>query len=432
MSAARAGGMRRRLIGVFTAITTMVTVAFVVPLALLVRDVAEERALAAAASDAASLAPAVALAGEGPGDLAAALTRTPSGRAGRVTVFLPNGQSIGEGVRSATVERALLSGSVATSTGGAAAEVATPVALSDGAMAAIQVVLPARELARGVRAAWAALCLVGLALVLAGVAVADRLARAVVRPADRLAGAAQLLSAGQLDTRLVVDGPRELASAAAAFNRLAERMTELIHDERELVADLAHRLRTPLTALRLNIDAVRDPAVAERLAADVETLDRTVRSLIDEARRPVRTGGGPTDLVMVAKERLEFWSALAEEQRRRWSLRLPDESAPVALGADELAAMLDVLIENVFAHTPDSTGFAVSLQVDNGWAALTVADEGPGFGELAVLERGRSGGRSTGLGLDIARRTAQAGQGSLELRSGRGGGAVVLRLPIMR
>ncbi len=93
----------------------------------------------------------------------------------------------------------------------------------------------------------------------------------------------------------------------------------------------------------------------------------------------------------------------------------------MAVAADDLAAALDALLGNVFAHTPDETPFSVTLTPrPSGGALLTVADEGPGF-PASAAQRGASGGDSTGLGLDIARQVAT----SFAVSAGPGGGAVV-------
>jgi signal transduction histidine kinase len=102
---------------------------------------------------------------------------------------------------------------------------------------------------------------------------------------------------------------------------------------------------------------------------------------------------------------------------------------PVALAAEELAAVVDALLGNVFAHTPDGTPFEVRLSAHPvSGAVLTIADQGPGLPE-GVVHRGVSGGDSTGLGLDIARRAARASGGALTIGAGTPTGAVLtLRL----
>jgi signal transduction histidine kinase len=127
----------------------------------------------------------------------------------------------------------------------------------------------------------------------------------------------------------------------------------------------------------------------------------------------------------VVAARVAFWTVLAEDTDREVRRELPAAPLPVALPADDLAAALDALLGNVFAHTPDGTGLAVSLVArPGGGAVLTVTDSGPGF-PAEALRRGSSGSGSTGLGLDIARRAAEAGGGTLHVGAARGGGAEV-------
>jgi len=97
---------------------------------------------------------------------------------------------------------------------------------------------------------------------------------------------------------------------------------------------------------------------------------------------------------------------------------------------DDLVTCTDILLENVFAHTPEGVALAVRLSARAGGGAwLTVTDDGPGFGDADPTQRGVSRGGSTGLGLDIARRIAEASGGSLAIgRSVSGGGAVTVGL----
>lgn len=110
--------------------------------------------------------------------------------------------------------------------------------------------MPDDVLTRGVVLSWSVmtgLVMAGLAVVLLGgsVLVADRLGSAVVTAAKRLAEASRRLGTGSLETRVQPKGPPELKEAGTAFNTMADRMTDLLAVERELVADLSHRLRTP-------------------------------------------------------------------------------------------------------------------------------------------------------------------------------------------
>jgi signal transduction histidine kinase len=120
-----------------------------------------------------------------------------------------------------------------------------------------------------------------------------------------------------------------------------------------------------------------------------------------------------------------FWSALTEEQGRAGTLTVPDGPLPVRAAAEDLAAAVDALLENVVAHTPEGTNFAVRLTPgDGGGAELAVADDGPGLPTQAEV-RGRSDRGRTGLGLDIARRCAEAGGGSMTVGAAPSGGALI-------
>jgi signal transduction histidine kinase len=123
---------------------------------------------------------------------------------------------------------------------------------------------------------------------------------------------------------------------------------------------------------------------------------------------------------------------LADDDGRSWTASIPEHLvAPARISTEEAAAAIDALVGNVFAHTGEGTPYAINVTVDALTVALTVEDGGTGIAAPdAVLERGATGGGSTGLGLDIARKAAEAASGSLSIsRSPLGGAAVTLRLP---
>ena len=421
--------MRRRLIIVAAAISLMVTIAFLAPLVVLVRTVARDRAITNAERDANQIAPFLAVAAD-QASVALEVANTDSGREGRMTVVLANHEEIGASIQhddDLALAEAGKSFSAAHSGGTA---VFLPVLGSTGT-SVVRVWVPDALLAKGVNGATAVLVGLGVVLVLGAVAVSDRLGASMVRPIRRLASAAERLGDGDLTERVEPEGPREVAAVAKAFNLLAGRVGELLAAERELVADLSHRLRTPLTVLRLEADAVPDAEARDRLRAATDELEGAVTALIAEARRPITSEvGARADLAAVATHRVAFWSALAEDQGRPLQTDLESGPLLVAVPTSELEAAVDALLGNVFEHTPDGTRFAITLRTnDSGAAELTIDDAGPGV-DGEVVERGRSSGGSTGLGLDIARRTAEAGGGALRItRSELGGASITLTLP---
>jgi signal transduction histidine kinase len=426
--------MRRQVALVALATASLLLIAFLLPLGLLVRTLAADRAAGAAQQEAQALVPVVASVRD-PAQLTLVLQGVNSGTARRVTVFLPDGRQVGapagagDEVRLARQNRAF---STTSPDGGQL--LFQPVQTPAGT-AVIRSFVPAALLGRGVARSLAVLGLLGLVLLAVSVFVADRLARGVVRPMSELAVVASRLEAGELAARVTPTGPPEIREVGAALNRLADRIRELLQVERETVADLSHRLRTPVTALRLDAEALGDPEEAERLSGDVDELQRAVDGIIREARRPARGGRRPScDAASVVRDRAAFWRALAEDQSRPFAVALALDHAVVALGAEELAAALDAVLGNVFAHTPDGTAIAVRLVAEpSGHARVTVEDGGPGLPDPALLARGASAGGSTGLGLDIARRAAEAAGGRLVLGTGpRGGALVEWQLPTLR
>lgn len=403
--------MRRRLALLVAATTSVVLLAFALPLGLLVSRAAYSNAV----SDATS-------------------------RSQALVSFITNGATLAE---AKDVARQLETGGLAirvtearseapprattlTSTSNGDGLLQQPV-VGDGTTFVVTTLIAEGRLRDGVRRAWVVLTLLGIVLVGLSLLVADRLARTMTRPISELALTAERLGRGDLSARVQPAGPDEVREVGGALNRLAARIEELLVREREAVADLSHRLRTPVTALRLDADALRDDDDRARLGSDVDNLSRQIDALIREARRPVREGvEARCDARAVVEDRVAFWQALAEDQGRPVNLHLPERACPVRATPEDLEAALDALLGNVIAHTPDGTGFTVSLEpLPDGGGLVVVADEGPGFADDDVVRRGESRAGSTGLGLDIVRRTATASGGDVRLGRAPGSGARV-------
>ena len=326
--------MRRRIAGVVAAVSALVALAFVIPLGVLVRQTAEDRAIDRARTDAAAVVPMV-VAGASPGELANAVAATTAGAEGRMTVITGDGSRVGPAAESPEFDDALLTGRSSVSATDGGQQVVTAVVDDTGARAAIRVFVENGELRRGQWPAWGALISVAALLVGLSVAVADRLARTIVRPTQQLASAANALGDGDLEVRVEPDGPPELVELGDAFNELASRVRVMLDDERALVAELSHRLRTPLTALSMRIEGVEDPAMATALRHDVDRVTKVVDQLINEARgRPEGRVALGCDAADVVAERVEFWAVLAQDQGRPWGFERAAGSARVSVGRD--------------------------------------------------------------------------------------------------
>jgi len=475
--------MRWALVKVCLAVTVMVVIAFAVPLALVVKEIARDRAFSNAERQAAAVGPALVITTDRQ-QLKRAVASTQAGAQGRIAVHVPAAEGDAGGGRTSgraggrTADAAPGNGPVDVGSSRvprrtlAAAEhsgSATTVAVRGGSVllrpttvagrqnAVVEVFVPEREVEAGVATSWMVLAGVGVALIVGSVAVADRLGTRMVRPAERLADAAHDLGEGRLGVRVPEEGPAELRSAAVAFNAMADQVVQLLNDERELAADLSHRLRTPLTVLRLNAASLGDGDAAEHTREAVATLESEVDQIIRTAReqREQRAqlgghgghvghgaSGGPDasgasgaqpdpvavcDVAEVTRERMAFWSALAEDEGREVRLAGVDRPLRAPVARAELAAALDALLGNVFRHTPEGTAFAVDVHHGSSRSEavahsviVLVSDAGPGIADPdAALRRGHGDGGpgSTGLGLDIVRRVAESTGG--DVRVGR-------------
>ncbi|MGA5165187.1 MULTISPECIES: sensor histidine kinase [Streptomyces] len=427
--------MRWALVKVALAVTVMVVVAFAVPLGLVIKEMARDRAFTNAERQAAAIGTSLSITTDR-AQLDRAVASTQAGAAGHLAVHIPASaggapMEIGTGRAAAkdlaTVQR-VPRASTAEVPGGYA--LLQPTAISTGQIAIVEVYVPEGEVTNGLATAWLILAGVGIALVVGSVAVADRLGVRMVQPAQRLAHAAHDLGEGRLGARVPEDGPAELKSAAVAFNSMADQVVRLLANERELAADLSHRLRTPLTVLRLNAASLGDGPAAEQTRAAVEQLEREVDTIIRTAReaKPQTQATGPgagCDASEVVRERMEFWSALAEDEGRKVRLAGVERPVRIPVARPELVAALDALLGNVFRHTPEGTAFSVDVHNGDDAVIVLVSDAGPGIADPeAAMARGNSGARdgSTGLGLDIVRRVAESTGGDVRIgRSVLGG-----------
>jgi signal transduction histidine kinase len=423
--------MRFTLNRLALAITSMVALAFLVPLAGLTRQIAYDRAVGDARQQATAIVVALAVGVDAP-LLDQAVASTAAGSDGRLAVHVPGSATVGSPhAGAADVAAAGRSRRPTVVEYADGLVYLQPSVLDGGQTAVIEVYVPDDEMYRGVGQAWLALAGLAVALVAGSTVVADRLGGRLVRATRDLAAGAHRLGAGDLSVRVEPTGPPELSDAARSFNTMADNMRQLIDAERELAADLSHRLRTPLTALRLDAEAIPPGPVADRMLQAFDILDAELEAIIDGARLSAGTRADQvTDLVEVLADRLAFWSVLAEDQRRPTTVIGGEHPVPVPMPRGELILAIDALLGNVFAHTPEGTAFLVSVSA----AGLVVDDAGMGIADpAAAVRRGVSGAGSSGLGLDIARRIAQSAGGHLEIsRSHLGGARVALLLPPWR
>ncbi len=420
--------MRRQLAGTAAAVTLMVMISFLVPLALVLRGLAREQSVRAGEVQARSIAGL--LAGGVPTEAVDGVLAGENATGPRLaSVTLPDGRVLGqprEPGDSSAAARA--GGAFSQNRADGAVEIYVPVAGAVGPPTVVRVVVPKNVVVRGVWRTWLLLGAIGAVLVVLAVAVFDRLARSTTRPMVELRRVTQRLEHGDFSARAVPTGPPEVVEAARAINVLADRIGTLLAAEREAAADLSHELRTPLTALRLHAESIGDTTDRERVSGGVRALERSVDRVIEQAR-----GATASDLVVdrcdigaVATARVRFWEVVARTEERLCTLDVPPEPVWARISPGGVESAVDALVGNVLAHTPRGTGFCVTVRsCGDERAALTVSDDGPGLSDRRLLARGASPSGGTGLGLDIARRTAESSGGSLTFGPGPGASVVL-------
>ena len=276
---------------------------------------------------------------------------------------------------------------------------------------------------------------IGAGALLAGLVLAVALSSSLSRPLRRLADAAQRFGSPDLSVRVgPVSGPTEITQMATSFDAMADRVQASAEAQEAFVANASHQLRTPLTGMKLRLEGAiadeRDDAVrAELIAAEAEVdrLSVLVTRLLAMAAGDQDAAAARCDLSSLARD--------AVERRRPAEVSVLGEPAEAVVHADDVAQILDTLLDNAVAYAPGP--IEVSTGTRNGDVWIAVRDHGPGMSaEVRVRATERfyrapgapPGG--TGLGLAIVRELADGDGGSVAIDPADGGGTrVEVRYP---
>jgi signal transduction histidine kinase len=285
-----------------------------------------------------------------------------------------------------------------------------------------------------VRRSLIGLAAIGAAVILVGLGLAWLLSLAIARPVRHLARTASRLGEGDLEARADVQGRGELAVLARSFNRMADSLAANLRAQRDFLANASHQLRTPLTGLRLRLEAIEGqggPAAAEATKAQAEVirLSQLVEDLLELARAiSVESTGAAVDLSEAARLAVDRWSAPAAERGKRLIERI-DGPCLVWASPEDLAHVLDNLLENSIRYTPEDTEITVETSQRGGRAVMAVADTGPGISQddrARIFERfyrgtvGKKAGSGTGLGLAVVSELVGRWGGKVALADGQG------------
>jgi signal transduction histidine kinase len=249
-------------------------------------------------------------------------------------------------------------------------------------------------------------------------------ARRVVRPLSDLTAAASLVARGGSAPRVAENGPDDVRNAAVAFNHMTEKVTRTLESQRHLLSAVGHDLRTPITAMRINLEFVEEEELRERLQQNLDELQALTEQVLAAARGAGAEGKRNVDLSALVESLCADLDDLGEPVTYQ-----THSPAPVSCRPNEIRRAVRNLVENAVAY-----GVRADVQIATSGDGydIVIEDEGPGIPEdehirvfepFVRLESSRNAATGgTGLGLTLAKAIAEGHGGAIMLENRRNGG----------
>ena len=327
--------------------------------------------------------------------------------------------------------------------------VAVPGASGGTVHGALRLTLDTSDVTQRIRTFWFALAVVATVVLFAVAAIGWVIARSVTRPVRELTATASRFASGDLSVRpSVPSGPPEIRELDDSMTTMARRLDAVLTTQRAFVADASHQLRTPLTALRLRLENLQSRLPpgedtpdddrpldweVERAIDETNRLTELVTNLLQLARADEKPTAGSSDLWMLARDRVDTWTAVADEVGV--SIVGPDDRGGDRLLVRAVPGAIEQILDNVLdnAVRVSSGGDVVTVRIEErpDTVALVIEDRGPGLSDADKTEatrrfwRGDTATPGTGLGLAIVDALATASGGSAVLSDTDGGGLTV-------
>jgi signal transduction histidine kinase len=268
------------------------------------------------------------------------------------------------------------------------------------------------------------------------------LSRRISSPIGVLANAARRLGRGDLSQRVQFKGKGEVATLAQAFNSMAADLEHAEQLRRNMIADVAHELRTPLSNIRGYLEAIRDRVMKPNAATIRSLNEETVllTRLVDELQELSLAEAGELklvyhaeDIAKLVKQAVNAWQPQIAAKEISLFLDLPDSLPLVNIDRQRVNEVLHNLLENAVAYTRKGGTITVAAVKQGDWVEVSVSDTGEGipvedlpyiFERFYRVDRSRA--RATGgsgLGLTIAKRLVEAHGGKITVQSKPGKGS---------
>jgi signal transduction histidine kinase len=324
---------------------------------------------------------------------------------------------------SGSALRALRSGRVADQVVGGRLMAAVPLLHGERVNGVLLAERSGAAASQDTHRAWLALAAGAAVIVAIAIAAALLLGRRLARPLEVLAACARRLGHGDFSVRTPRSSIPEVDAVAEALDATAARLEDLVSRERTFSADASHQLRTPLAALRIELEAMEmaiegaGPGSADLTPAlkQVDRLEETIATLLEVARDVYRAPGR-TDLVTLIDELAGEWHGRLAADNRPLRTRIDSEHLVARASAPVLRQVLRVLIENAELHGGGAV--TISARRREEWLVVDFADDGPGFeGDPEAAFERRGPGEGHGIGLSLARSLAHAEGGRLYVSS---------------
>jgi len=294
------------------------------------------------------------------------------------------------------------------------------------------------------------LVVAALAIVL-GLLIGALFSRSLTAPLQRLAGAARAVGSGDLGKRVKVEGSAEIADVSRAFNEMTAALEKGEELRQNLMSDVAHELRTPLSVLQGNLRALLDDVYPLEKAEIARLYDETrlLNLLVEDLRELAQAEAGqlhfnrmPTDVSKILQSAVARFEPAAQSKSIQVELHAEGDLPTVTADPDRMAQVMNNLMTNALRHTPEGGRITVSAAAVKDAVEVAVTDSGEGikaedlphiFDRFWRVDRSRSrAGGGSGLGLAIVRALVEAHGGTVQAASdGPGLGSVfAFTLPV--
>jgi signal transduction histidine kinase len=292
--------------------------------------------------------------------------------------------------------------------------------------------------------------LAGIAAVLLAALAGWLVSTRITTPLTELTRITSRMSDGDLTARADVRSTDEIGTLGHSFNEMAARVEETVGTLRSFVADAAHELHTPLTALQANIELARDEKSASartrylaRAHEQSQRLEGLVQSLLDLSRIEAaesKSSFEPVDFTQLVREAGEQFASRAEQADRSFSMNIPEDAVQVLGNETQLRQVVINLLENALKFTPDDGWISLDIERAPDRVTVTVSDSGIGIPQEDLphlferFHRGRNASEypGNGLGLAIVKAIVNAHKGDVAVQSTQTQGtAISVSLPVI-